>query len=572
MLISLFSLVLVCSTYPGLAATRATFLARTYYPLEIYFLQGEEPGPTIMVQGGIQGDELSGIIAAQILTKSLVKKGNLIVVPRANLPSIFAFKRRINVDLNRRFDQDYNQYYEDYLARAIRYVVSKSDGLIHLHEGSGFYSPTFVNQLRNPKHFGQSIIIDTHIFEDRIYLANLVQGVLGRVNGDLTPAKYSFQLFNMNTFAAGTLYPEQRKSLTYYTLRELKLPALAVEVSKNIRDLSWKVNCHCRIVKELLSQMGVELELPAGITKLVKEWFNDSINIRINGQDVAKSSQITLTPYKELKIQLDQNADKSEHRWAVVIPDIPYLNLVNTEFVCLKPFPYLDIVLDGKKIKRININWKGTWFQKDLKLPVLVYSQDREIKLARPGTQISAYEGQTILLHGLWLEHGQEVLNVKGFVTNKITNDGQDKGVPIVLAKNGFMSKYIEDNGKDWSFMIQRETERKVRYKWKVKVQNAKFSGLKLVKLVRPTKQIGTSTKDTKQYFLFPGDKEYSLERGRYTLKSFGTDEHFMCFVGDHPLPIYPDEELNLHSGRYTLHIFESRSFANLGQINLNIQ
>ncbi|WP_457570539.1 M99 family carboxypeptidase catalytic domain-containing protein [Desulfovulcanus sp.] len=590
-LISLFSLVLQ-SAYPGLAADRATILARTFYPLEVYFLQGRESGPTIMVQGGIQGDELAGIIAAQILTKSLVKKGNLIIIPRANLPSIYALKRQINVDLNRRFDRDYNQYYEDYLARAIKYMVSKSDGLIHLHEGSGFYSPRYIDSLRNPRHFGQSIIIDAHIFEDRIYLANLALGALGRINGSLRPARYSFQLFNMNTFAPGSLYPEQRKSLTYYTLGKLKIPAMAVEVSKNIRDLSWKVNCHCRIVKELLSQMGVEIELPANITKLAKEWFDDPIKIKINGQDVAKTSYITLTPYAELNIQLDSNAyatcaaDQTGKSWAVTLPHLPYLNLINTKIVCLKPFPYLDIILDGKKIKRIKIKWKETWFKKSPELPILVYSQDRKVKLARPGAQISAYEGQTIFLHGLWLEHGQEVLNVKGFVSNKISNDGQDKGIPIVLAKDGFMPRYIQESGssgsegQEWSFDIQRETERKKRYQWKVRVKKAKFSGLRLqgpIRSIRPARGAGSnsakSAGERQQHFLFPGNKEYFLEKGKYILKSFGPEEDFMCFVNDYPLPIYPNEQLNfLRSGRYILHIFEGRSFANLRQITVNIQ
>ena len=582
-LISLFSLVLT-NLYPGFAADQATIFAQTFYPLKVYFLQGQKSGPTIMVQGGIQGDELAGVIAAQILTRSLVKKGNLIVIPRANLPSLYAFKRQINVDLNRRFDRDYNQYYEDYLARAIRYMVSKSDGLIHLHEGSGFYSPTYIDSLRNPRHYGQSIIIDAHIFENRIYLANLALGALSRINGSLKPARYSFQLFNMNTFAAGTLYPEQRKSLTYYTLGKLKIPALAVEVSKNIRNLPWKVNCHCRIVKDLLSQMGVEIELPANITRLVKEWFNDSVKIKINDQDVAKSSHITLTPYAELNVQLATNPDAASHQTdkalAVTLPHMDYLNLINTKFVCLHPFPYLNIILDGKKIKRIKIKWKKNWFRKSPELPILVYSQDKKIKLARPGTQISAYEGQTILLHGLWLEHGQEILNVKGFVSNKISNDGQDKSVPIVLAKDGFMPRYIQESdskGQEWSFNIQRETRRKKRYQWKVKVKKAKFSGLKLqgpVCQFRPAGRAGNGRgTGENQHFLFPGNKEYLLEKGKYILKSFGPEEDFICFVNNHPLPVYPDEELNfLHSGKYILHIFEGRSFADLGEIKLNVQ
>ena len=84
----------------------------------MHFLRGEKPGPTVFVQGGIQGDEIGGFLTAQMLTKAKVTRGTVIIVPRANPPSIHERKRAINVDLNRRFDQDYNEFYEDRLARS----------------------------------------------------------------------------------------------------------------------------------------------------------------------------------------------------------------------------------------------------------------------------------------------------------------------------------------------------------------------------------------------------------------------------------------------------------------------
>jgi hypothetical protein len=505
-----------------------------------------------------------------------VKKGNLIIIPRANLPSIHAFKRQINVDLNRRFDRDYNQYYEDYLARAIKYLVSKSDGLIHLHEGSGFYSPAYIDNLRNPRHYGQSIIIDTRNFENKISLADLAINALRKINQSIKPARYSFQLFNMNTFTRDTLYPEQRKSLTYYTLNQFKIPAIAVEVSKNIRNLPWKVNCHCLLVKELLSQMGVEIKLPANITQLAREWFNDTVKLKVNGQNVEKQSCIILSPYTELDIQLESKGYTYNHidkALAATLPNIDYLNLLHTKVVCLQPFPYLNVTLDGKKIKRIKIKWKKRWLQNNLKFPILVYSKDKEVNLARPGTQIAAYEGQTLFLHGLWLEHGQEILNVKGFVSNKISNDGQDKSVPIVLAQKGFMPKYIEKNKNgEWSFEIQRETKGTKKYQWKVKVKKTKFSGVILQGPLNTTQRA---------YLLLPynskssgnsGSEIFRLKKGKYLLSKLKNDEDIICFVGDYPLPVYPGETLSLlHSGQYILHIFEGRSFEKLGDITLEI-
>ena len=106
-----------------------------------------------------RGDEFCGYLTAQLLTQARVTKGTLIIVPRANPPSIHRRKRFVNVDLNRRFDQDYGQYYEDSLARLIKYLVSQSQGLIHLHEGSGFYNPTKIDDMHGPKRYGT---IDCH--------------------------------------------------------------------------------------------------------------------------------------------------------------------------------------------------------------------------------------------------------------------------------------------------------------------------------------------------------------------------------------------------------------------------
>ena len=143
------SLIVVLFASHALAGSwEHSFFSGTQYPLKVVFLKGDQPGPTIMVQGGIQGDEAAGYITAQLLTQARVLKGNLIVLPRANVPSINLRKRQINVDMNRRFDQNYNRFYEDRVARVIRFLLAQSDAFIHLHEGSGFYNPTYVDNLR----------------------------------------------------------------------------------------------------------------------------------------------------------------------------------------------------------------------------------------------------------------------------------------------------------------------------------------------------------------------------------------------------------------------------------------
>ena len=134
-------IVAVVTTNARAGSWEHSFFSGTQYPLRVVYLEGELPGPTIMVQGGIQGDETAGFVTAQLLTRARITRGNVIILPRANVPSINLRKRQINVDMNRRFDQNYNRFYEDRVARVIRFLLAQSDAFIHLHEGSGFYDP-----------------------------------------------------------------------------------------------------------------------------------------------------------------------------------------------------------------------------------------------------------------------------------------------------------------------------------------------------------------------------------------------------------------------------------------------
>ncbi len=50
----------------------------------MYTIKGSEPGPTLLLMGGIQGDEPGGYLAADLYPDLSLKKETMIVVPRAN--------------------------------------------------------------------------------------------------------------------------------------------------------------------------------------------------------------------------------------------------------------------------------------------------------------------------------------------------------------------------------------------------------------------------------------------------------------------------------------------------------
>ena len=78
----------------------SVFFEGTDYELNVYKVYGKEPGKTILLIGGIQGDEPGGFLSADLYADMALSKGNLIVVPRANFHSILLNQRQVNEDMN----------------------------------------------------------------------------------------------------------------------------------------------------------------------------------------------------------------------------------------------------------------------------------------------------------------------------------------------------------------------------------------------------------------------------------------------------------------------------------------
>ncbi|MEW5772779.1 MAG: M99 family carboxypeptidase catalytic domain-containing protein [Thermodesulfobacteriota bacterium] len=476
--LGLLLLLLACPALARADVPSFTFFAGTQYELKAYFLRGDAPGPTVMIQGGIQGDEVSGFLAAQALTRSSVRRGNLVVIPRANLPSVNTRRRQVNVDLNRRFDREYGQFYEDRLARVIRFLLGGCDAFIHMHEGSGFYHPTYVNVQRNPGRYGQSIIIDTTVYQDRIHLAQAVNQVLGRLNGTIAPADYQFRLFNTDTFAANTAYPEQRKSLTYYALSQVGIPALAIEVSKSIDDLGWKVKQQLKAAQLFLDHFGVEVDLPYVNEEEISRYLKSFGPVTVNGRTVraGETLHLTLSPGETLQVNPPQTQDASFHPSpAVLASDRPDFNVVGTPRLVLAPFSTLDVRADGSRLAKVAVRMNATW--KDVAEakaagsgPLFAVWLNKKLRFVPAGRTLDAVAGDQLVLEGIWSGRNDEVLNLKGFVSSPFGNRGQDMGQEIILDAQDFISSYVEQAGENWLCRVVRETRGVKRAEFTIRV------------------------------------------------------------------------------------------------------
>ncbi|WP_419778403.1 M99 family carboxypeptidase catalytic domain-containing protein [Maridesulfovibrio sp.] len=555
----LISVFIFCLAVPAAAqqVKNYTFFEGTQYPLRVTWVFGDEPGPVIMVQGGIQGDELSGFFTAQLLTRCKVRKGSLIIVPRANEPSILRRTRQINVDLNRRFDKEYNSFYEDRLARAIRFLISGAEGFIHLHEGSGFYSPKYVNSLRNPKRYGQSLIIDAAVYKD-IKLAEMSARAISKLNAQISNKSYWFSLFNTDTFAKATQYPEMLKSLTCYALHERGIPAMAVEVSKDIKDLGWKVHQQLRATVYLLREFGIELDVPE--FTFPKSPSGKGFEILINGKPL-RGKSIELVRGAPVSTSGKAVADSGlEPAVAVFASDRPNLNLLTAPRMALSQFPALEVRIDGSRQAKARVRWKGS--KPDLPEvngPVFLCWLNGQPRFISAGGTLEAVEGDQIILEGILGSSREEILNLKGFVASIMLNSGQDVGHEIIADPANFMAKYMLEGPDGISrYRVVRETPGKKRSEFYLSIAPRTIKALEL------------QGEDGDPDFVNWANGQHKLMRpDSYSLKdvwSNGDRCKIQAFVDN--IPISWGETFSVRSGKETvLTMRHTTTFVPVGQM-----
>jgi hypothetical protein len=184
-----------------------TYQKNTDHELTIYFINGKEPGATMMIIGGIQGDEPGGYLAADLYADMLLEKGNLIVVPRANFNSIIRNTRGVNGDMNRKFSSSENKKYDrdTDIVEVLQNLILKSDVLLNLHDGSGFYNPEYISDMKNPMRFGQSIISDAARYTKEnggvIDLEGPAKRVIDNVNKNIKNPEHHFKFNNHVTIS-----------------------------------------------------------------------------------------------------------------------------------------------------------------------------------------------------------------------------------------------------------------------------------------------------------------------------------------------------------------------------------
>ena len=222
--------------------------------------KGEQDSNTMLVVGGIQGDEPGGFISASLLaTHYEITKGSLWIVPNLNFYSIIKRSRGPHGDMNRKFAELSE---EDPEYEAIQRIKSyiKDDNVklvVNLHDGSGFYRKTYEDDMHAPHRWGQCSIIDQSNIDTKIYsdLEDIASSVVEHVNKHLIIDRHKYHVHNTRTKEGDK---EMEKTLTYFAINEGKA-AFGNEASKSLAT-HQRVYYHLLALEKYMDVMGIEFK------------------------------------------------------------------------------------------------------------------------------------------------------------------------------------------------------------------------------------------------------------------------------------------------------------------------
>ncbi len=296
---------------------RTTYFPGTEYELNIYRIDGRIPGPVMLILGGIH-NEPGGYLAADKLVDVTLEKGSLIVIPRANFQTIIHNTRSILGDMNRLFHLNDLRFENDHsmkIVKIIKELMPGCDVFLNLHDGRGFYRPTYVNSQYNPLRLGQTVIADAQRYTRpdgvTLELGEIANRVCASVNEKITNRRHFFRFLNHDTFNENTIHKEMRRSATFHTLASYHIPSYGIEISMNIPDFSLRVQYHNLILSAFMDEFGIVKDFNSNTVDNPKL---DFITVSVNGGNpnvYSDGGKIHIEPGDKIKIShIESNYDR----------------------------------------------------------------------------------------------------------------------------------------------------------------------------------------------------------------------------------------------------------------------
>lgn len=334
-----------------------------YANVQLIKKENSDSNITLLVIGGIHGDEPGGYFSASILaTNYKINSKNLWIVPNLNQSSIQKNTRGMNGDMNRKFSKIKDEDGDKKIIDEIKEIILRQNVslVLNLHDGNGFYRKTDKGSIFNPNAWGQTCVIDQCILsKDQPFgdLNNIALNIKNRINKKLIKDHHTFDVKNTNTKFDDEA---MQLSLTYFAVTNNK-PAFAIESSKNLSSLSQKVFYHLLAIEEFMNLMEISFSRDftldeQNIEYLLKNHGDLNINNNISLNLSSIKNLLSFIPIKS-----DNNEFKFSNPLGSAVKEGGAFNIYigNEKITALKPQYFnihescdgkFEIVVDNNKI------------------------------------------------------------------------------------------------------------------------------------------------------------------------------------------------------------------------------
>lgn len=218
------------------------------YETPYYALVGKEKGPTMILDGGIHGDEIASFMCCDsILHYINIIRGTLIIIPRVNIQACRQNVRELNIDFNHAFPGNLqSDVYEFRLAYEFMWLVDsvKPDLIVNLHEAHTKYDNN--SKFDSDKAYGQIVISCLQPFEQ-------------------------FMLTSIDNMNKKIPSPEVQFHPHYYSFREyssldnfvskFQISSYTIETWRGF-DIDTRVKAQIIASLQFMTELGIRYEYP----------------------------------------------------------------------------------------------------------------------------------------------------------------------------------------------------------------------------------------------------------------------------------------------------------------------
>ncbi|MEA2019838.1 MAG: M99 family carboxypeptidase catalytic domain-containing protein [Campylobacterota bacterium] len=386
--------------------------------------KGFKDNNTLLIVGGIQGDEPGGFMAASLIaTHYTITKGSVWIVPNLNFYSIIKRSRGPYGDMNRKFaNLSKNDPEYESIQRIKGYIKDKSVKLIvNLHDGSGYYRPKYEDKLHSPYRWGQCSIIDQESIPTKKYsnLLNISNQVVKHVNKHLIKDEDIYHLHNTRTVEGDK---EMEKTLTYYAINQGKA-AFGNEASKNL-PTHQRIYYHLVALEKYMDVMGIEYKRNFNLEdKVLKNIIDHDIAISLYDNKIKLPLSQIRNILKYFPVKKDGTID--------FVPSNPLMSIVKKENV-------YTIYYGNRRLARLKADYVA--LDKDQKpIKLNIDSKDKNIEF---GSLIT-------------VKNDFKVYNTKDYRVNVIGFTNKTKKETDILISHQKMKKRFSIDKKGSTYRIE---------------------------------------------------------------------------------------------------------------------